>query len=123
MISSIKNNLKKVVNTELKSYNKFLEGGSGSEGESIDSNEDEDLSEQSSSDDEEDLVEIDENVNEQNRMNLLAFSKNNQYFLFEDKLKKVFKIYKLVSIQFQFLNIKQKIFQFVPDYEVKPPSM
>lgn len=56
-------------------------------------------------------------------MNLLAFSKNNEYFLFEDRIKEVFKIYKLESIKFKFLDIEQKIFQFVNQYEVNPRSM
>jgi hypothetical protein len=55
-------------------------------------------------------------------MNLMAISPSNEYFLFEDKLSKTFKIYKIESIAFEFIEIKSKIFQFVKEYEFDPKT-
>ena len=74
-------------------------------------------SEEDSSNDDFEIADLDE-INQWNRMRLLKMSRNNTCFLFEDRLKQVFRVYKLESTCFSLFGRKIKNIQFRPFYEI-----
>ena len=62
-------------------------------------------------DDEEELTEL-------NRMKLLKMSRSNNFYLFEDRLDRCLKVYRLDSISYTFQSKRHRIFQFVLIFKI-----